>query len=398
MVIDSDQNLWFTGHTESTDFPVTKNSFNRSHSGGYDVVILSLAIHSIPTNPRHLAAYETIDGEVLLVWDQPTHDGHSPILSYQIYRNTSSDNYESYFASTISHHFVDSTVTEGVTYCYLVTAENEYGESAVSNEISIQLSITLTNPMPPENFTVDEHDDYIYLSWDPPILDGGAAITSYHIYQGTTSGSYQFLGVTTNEYFNDSTVQLETTYYYVVTALNTIGESGFSTEVQGIPTGQPVIPSTVPSPPQNPTATAGEDNIYLNWNTPLDNGGSPITGYHVYRGTSSGQYVLIFITSDTFYNDTMVLGENAYFYVVTAMNSIGESVFSNEVSATPTASVTTQIPTTTVTTITTTTMSQESTSEQTSTVTTPTTTIIPGWIVLLALFVILLFRHRVKRS
>jgi fibronectin type 3 domain-containing protein len=397
MVIDSDQNLWFTGATESTDFPVTKNSYNRSHSGGYDVVISSFAIHSIPTNPRYLAAYETIDGEVLLTWDQPAHDGHSPILSYRIYRNTSTDSYESYVASTLSHHFIDSTVTEGITYYYIVTAVNEYGESAISNEISLQLSLTLTPPSPPENFSVEEHDNYLSLSWDPPIIDGGVAITSYHIYRGTTSGSYLLLGVTINEFFNDTTVQLETTYFYVVIALNSIGESEFSDEVQGLPTGQSVIPPTVSSPPQNPTATTGENSIYLSWSIPLDDGGSPITGYHVYRGTSSGQYVLIFITPDTFYNDTMVFGGITYFYVVAAINSVGESIFSIEVSATSTASVTTQTSTTTVTTMTTTTMSGESTSDQKSTTTTPTSTITPGWIVLLALFVLLFFRHRTKR-
>ncbi|MFX0125671.1 MAG: SBBP repeat-containing protein, partial [Candidatus Hodarchaeota archaeon] len=67
MVIDSDQNLWFTGANESTDFPVTKNSYNSSHSGGYDVVILSLAIHSIPTDPLHLTAYGIILESLMLI-------------------------------------------------------------------------------------------------------------------------------------------------------------------------------------------------------------------------------------------------------------------------------------------------------------------------------------------
>ena len=56
---------------------------------------------------------------------------------------------------------------------------------------------------------------------------------------------------------------------------------------------------TIIDPPQDLTATAGELNVYLNWKPPSNDGGSSITGYRIYRGTSSGQYTLIFITSDT---------------------------------------------------------------------------------------------------
>ncbi len=97
---------------------------------------------------------------------------------------------------------------------------------------------------------------------------------------------------------------------------------------------QNITPSII-DPPQNLNATAGELSVYLNWNPPINNGGSPVTGYRVYRGTSSGEYTLIFITSDTAFIDTLVTENITYYYMVTAINSVGESLSSNEVTATP---------------------------------------------------------------
>src|SRR5258708_5982873 len=45
---------------------------------------------------------------------------------------------------------------------------------------------------------------------------------------------------------------------------------------------------TVPTAPQSLAATAGSGSVSLSWAAPASNGGAAITGYNVYRGTSSG--------------------------------------------------------------------------------------------------------------
>ena len=82
------------------------------------------------------------------------------------------------------------------------------------------------------------------------------------------------------------------------------------------------------------SATAGTAVVSLSWTTPAD-GGSAITGYNLYRGTvSGGEALLVAGVAGPTYNDTTAVTGTTYYYVVTAVNAVGESVWSNEVLAT----------------------------------------------------------------
>jgi len=84
--------------------------------------------------------------------------------------------------------------------------------------------------------------------------------------------------------------------------------------------------------PQNLTATGITGQITLNWSAPSDNGGSAITNYKIYRGTSSGGETYFTTVGNVLtYTDTGLTTGSFYCYKVTAVNSIGESNFSNEV-------------------------------------------------------------------
>jgi len=74
---------------------------------------------------------------------------------------------------------------------------------------------------------------------------------------------------------------------------------------------------------------------YLEWTIPVDNG-SEITGYNVYRRVPGGtmDFLLHKGASAFSADDIHVTSGVTYAYVVTAVNAIGESVWSNEVSLT----------------------------------------------------------------
>src|SRR5215213_7952833 len=79
--------------------------------------------------------------------------------------------------------------------------------------------------------------------------------------------------------FTDSTAENGTTYYYVVSASNAIGEGALSNELSATPATTPSSPSLVSAVPGN--------SVTLTWTAPAP-GGSAITGYRIYRGTASG--------------------------------------------------------------------------------------------------------------
>ncbi|MDE1827245.1 MAG: fibronectin type III domain-containing protein [Thaumarchaeota archaeon] len=95
---------------------------------------------------------------------------------------------------------------------------------------------------------------------------------------------------------------------------------------------------TVPSAPQNLVTTAGNAQVTLTWSAPLSNGGAAISGYNVYRGTTSGgeSTTPIATVTTTGYTDSVGLTNGqTYYYYVTAVNSAGQSSLSNEANATP---------------------------------------------------------------
>ena len=97
--------------------------------------------------------------------------------------------------------------------------------------------------------------------------------------------------------------------------------------IRQILTGLPPAPPAAPTG-LNPTATYGQ--ISLTWN--LSTGA---TNYNVKRSTTSGGETTIASTASASYTDTNVLDGTTYYYVVSALNTGGESPNSAEVSAMP---------------------------------------------------------------
>lgn len=81
-------------------------------------------------------------------------------------------------------------------------------------------------------------------------------------------------------------------------------------------------------------AAAGSAIVHLSWAAPFD-GGSAITAYNIYRGTTSGGEVLLTtIPPGTIYDDLSLSSGTTYYYEVSAVNADGEGARSTEVFAT----------------------------------------------------------------
>ena len=116
-----------------------------------------------------------------------------------------------------------------------------------------------------------------------------------------------------------------------MTAVSSGGEGPASNEIA-------VRPATVPGSPGSVSArTATTAGVNLTWKPPTSNGGSPVTGYAVYRSRTNGTEVsyatVSCSTTACAYNDTGTLSGATYYYKVAAVNAAGTGKLSNQVSA-----------------------------------------------------------------
>ena len=178
-------------------------------------------------------------------------------------------------------------------------------------------------PSAPTGLSANPGNAQVTLAWT-----GSSGATGYYVKRSaTTGGPYTTLTpYPTAPTFTDTGLTNSTKYYYVVSAYNSYGQSGNSTEVSATP----LLP--VPTAPTGLTATAGSGQVVLNWNA-----SSGATSYNVKRSTTSGSETQLATATTTSYTDNAVTNGTKYYYVVSAVNSSGESGNSTEASATPQA-------------------------------------------------------------
>jgi fibronectin type 3 domain-containing protein len=269
---------------------------------------------SAPVAPTGLVATGG-NTQVNLTWS-----ASSGATGYYVKRSTSAGN-ESQIVAQSATSYTDSAVTNGTKYFYVVSAYNSYGASANSAEVSATPAAPA--PSAPTGLSASAGNGQVMLSWT-----ASTGATSYNVKRSTTNGSgYQTVSSPTTNSYTNTGLTNGTAYYYVVTAVNTAGESGNSNQASATPASAPQPPSA----PTGLTATGGNAQVSLAWSA-----STGATSYHVKRSTTSGSgYTQISAPTVTNYTDTTVTNGTTYYYVVTAVNAAGENGNSNQASATP---------------------------------------------------------------
>jgi len=228
--------------------------------------------------------------------------------------------------------FQDTSVETGATYWYQVAATNSVGTGDRSNEVSATIPEPPPPPPPAESpsaptLSASPGNGLVNLSWTVPTSDGGATITAYEIYRGTTSGALIPWQTVPDTWTSVQNIGLTngTTYYYQVAAVNSAGTGAWSNEASATPTA----PITRPSAPRSLKAQKVAGGVQLTWLVPTSNGGSSITSYRVYRTGGAGSVVFTVPASQLSLLDGTGLPRTYYAYVVSAVNAVGESQASN---------------------------------------------------------------------
>ncbi|MBN2785582.1 MAG: carbohydrate-binding protein [Pontiellaceae bacterium] len=178
---------------------------------------------TVPFRPQGLTASPVSTSQIDLTWlIAPGAD------RYTVKRASSSGGpYIAIASNVVEHSFNDTGLAELSTYYYVVSAANAAGESADSAEADATTQTTHPPAAPTGFGATPTSFDQINLSWTASV---GA--DHYIVKRSASSGGpYTTVGIgIAGTSFLDSGLFADTAYYYVVSAVNDIGEGANSSE------------------------------------------------------------------------------------------------------------------------------------------------------------------------
>ncbi len=218
-------------------------------------------------------------------------------------------------------------LNNGTTYYFQITASNAGAEGLASSVVSGIPQIPA--PGAPMDVTTSAGNAQSTISWTT--VTGS---TSYNIYFRTTAGVTTGNGTKitgANSPYTHTGLTNNTTYYYVVTAVNAGEESVVSSEVNATPQ----LPT-----PTGIRVSAGNGQVAISWSAV-----SGATSYNVYRSIVSGaQGSLLGTTTSMTYIDNTAVNGTPYYFKVIAVNATGEGAAPSEVLTTPSIPIVRKVP------------------------------------------------------
>lgn len=210
-----------TTNTDSTDCGISTAFGGYSPTGG-----MAAADTTPPSAPTGLSASGS-GTTVSLNWtDNASSDG---VSYYNVYRSTTSGfsiSSSTKIGTATASAYSDTGRSQGTPYYYKVTAvDGSDNESSASSQASVTIADT-TAPSAPSNLSASvTAETTVSLNWNDNAASDG--VSYYTVYRSETSGftpsSGNDLGTATSSAYTDSTIDINTTYYYKVTAVDAAG-------------------------------------------------------------------------------------------------------------------------------------------------------------------------------
>jgi fibronectin type 3 domain-containing protein len=264
-----------------------------------------------PSAPTGLAAVPG-NAKVALTWTAA-----AGATRYNVKVATSTKGPWTTVGSSEGNSYIATGLQNGTLYYFVVSSVNDGGESAASSYVSAKPSA----PAGPLGLTVTAGEWSASLAWT-----ASTGATGYNIKVASAStGPWTTVATTTSTAFTVPHLTGNKLYYFVVSFTYADGESANSSSVSARP--------TAPAGPTGLTATALNAKVSLAW-TPS----ARASAYNIKRATStSGPWTLVGTSIDPTFTATNLTNGVVYYFVVSFLADVDESLNSSYVSAKPAA-------------------------------------------------------------
>ncbi|GLC87728.1 fibronectin type III domain-containing protein [Lysinibacillus piscis] len=324
-----------TGLTNGTAYTfkvIAKNSVGDSAESVASSVVTPIAPATVPDVPTSVTATAG-NGQAVVNFTAPINDGGSPITGYTVKVYAGGVEQVALAKNGTASPITVTGLTNGTAYTFKVIAKNSVGDSTESTATSAVTPIApATVPDVPTSVTATAGNGQAVVNFTAPTNDGGSPITGYtvKVYIGGTEQPALAKNGTTSP-ITVTGLTNGTAYTFKVIAKNSVGDSTESTASSVV---TPIAPATAPDAPTSVTATAGNGQAVVNFTAPINDGGSPITGYTVKVYTGGVEQVALAKNGTASpITVTGLTNGTAYTFKVIAKNSVGDSTESTASSA-----------------------------------------------------------------
>jgi titin len=226
-----------TGLDNGTTYYFTVTAVNRAGQGQASAEVSATPAPGPGAVPGAVAGLTATagNGRVTLSWSAPGSSDDPPVTAYRLYVGTTAD----FSGKSPLDTFTVTAATvidlvNGTTYFFKVTAVNRAGEGPGT----LTEAVPETTPGQPTGLTATPGNSQATLSWSAPASDGGARISRYIVFQGTSPGGETGDPVSGSPVTGTRTTVTGlvngTTYYFTVVAVNAAGQSPQSDEASAV--------------------------------------------------------------------------------------------------------------------------------------------------------------------
>ena len=320
-------------------------AINRVGKSNFSPELSSISVSGLPGKANTPILFKFNSTQITLNFMPNSDDGGSPILNYNLYRDTgdSSSNFslvKAYINNSLSYIFdssLDNTLTLGKIYRFLYSANNSNGEGLKSDELKVALASLPSKPTTPTVNIGFSSQIALRVEWASITLGLDMAISFYNLYMDDGNSGKFILTCQTNinnsiQFCIVSTVSGKK-YRFYVTASNFNGE-GINLFKEGpmsdiLYSYSCVYPSNFNTPYYNMSTNS---SIFISWLPPQNNGGCPITGYEIYMNNADGTFPSLRVDQSLTQNLPSLLQYNiknltnlsaTYMFMINAINSVG---------------------------------------------------------------------------